>query len=795
MFLSHPYKDLKTHFNEVYENMINNGNIQIDSSLISEEDLKYAIKIIAYGHDFGKYNFNFQDYIKAIRDNKKYTGSDLDKSHQEISALFVLYLGDLGFTDKRLSLICASIAYSHHGRVKDFFNIVNSYLDEEHMEFINKMRDFIKRDNELIVKEYREMGFEEDIEGFFSIDLKSLMKDYCRVYRKSFKKSSNLELFSIHSILYSALVESDKMSASDTILPSINNIKYDEFNVIKNSMYPYDGGYRSLINKEVIENLKANKDNKIFTITSPTGSGKTITGVEAAILLRELSGLNRIHYVLPFTSIINQSYEVLKKFHDGKDNTYLMKFHSMSNEGYRIDDNKGLVVDGEYDAKNGSDYGSRYNFNQLELIMNSLNSGFTITTFNQLIESIISTKNKMLKKFNNFNNSVILIDEIQCLPLYYLKAIEEVLVTLTEKMNVKIIVMTATKPFVFRNKSVELLDSYRKYFEMQNRTKINFISNLNEILDGELVDEVVKNKKFNEESVMIICNTIASSLNVFEGIKEHCKSEDVYYLSTNIIPIRRQEIIDEIKERLKNGDKVKLVCTQLVEAGVDLDFNHVYRDLAPLSSIIQAAGRCNRESNPNYIGEVTIFKLIRPDSGRVDATYVYGNNNDLLPTIECLSKFSNKFKEDILESSYLDLIDEFYNKMVFQYGEHQKSIDVLSGMMGLKFGKDSVLDKFSLIEDNGYVDIFIPYGDKGLEVLNRYKSIFGMRDKNKKREALYDIKAYLQLYKISVSDRFLKDKVHLLSDIYGFIYVKPEFLERVYNKITGFNRDEIKKDR
>lgn len=785
--LSHPNKKLRQHFKEVYEIIMNKENFKI--YLLDKRDLEIAIKILAYCHDFGKYNINFQKYIIAIRDNKKYDGLDIDKSHQDISALFALFIGDKYFNDKKLSLICSSAIFSHHGRLKEFTNIFTRYKDNEYISRMYRLRDFIEVNKKYILEDYKDIFTEKDIDDFFKCNFEIMMKKYYKIYKKSFNKSDNIDLFLIHSLLYSVLIEADKLSASDTILPNINTLTYDEFYRIKNKIFPYGKSYRDLINREVMSELKNNIDKKIFTITSPTGSGKTITGVEAAMFLRDKSRLNKIFYVLPFTSIINQSYQVMKEFYLDKDNTYIMKYHSMSNEGYRIDNKKEIRHNNDSENQPIKEYNKNYSFNQMELLMNSFNSGFIITTFNQLIESVISTKNKMLKKFNNFNNSVILIDEIQCLPLSYIKAIEDVLISLTENMNVKIIIMTATKPFVFKNTSIELLKDYKKYFEIQNRTKINFIDKLNEIDNEELID-IILNNDFNKKSIMVISNTISASLNIYNALKKHCCGNDIYYLSTNIIPVRRQQIIDEVKNRLKNGHKIKLVCTQLVEAGVDLDFNHVYRDIAPLASIIQAAGRCNREANKNYIGSVSLFKLIRKDSGKLDSSYVYNLNNDLIPTLECLSKFSNKYQCEINEKDYLDLIDEFYNKMSFQYGQHQDSIDLSIDMYRLDFRKDGFLDKFSLLKNNGYIDIYIPYGEEGSEILNKYKEVNSLKDINKKREELYKIKSYIQLYKISIPIILLKGKEHLLEDINGFIYVKPEFVEYVYDFILGFKRYE-----
>lgn len=789
MFLSHPNKELKIHLKEVYNNMISHGNLK--NNIVSETEMNTMAMIVAYGHDFGKYNYHFQNYMEAIKNKVEYKGNPLDKAHQLISAMFVLYLGDALFSDKRFAILCASCVVSHHGSIKNIEQLTSEYKDISHLKYINDLRAFIAKDKSVIVSEYKELGLSEELVlGFFDIDISKLMQKYRKVQYRQINKNNDIDLYLIHQLLYSCLIEGDKMSASDTIIPKLNHISHDEYIKAKLIKYTNSNNYRTKINEEVIENLRNNTTDSIFTITSPTGSGKTTTGVEAAILLREKYNLDKIFYVLPFTSIINQSYQDLSEnYYKGKDSSYLMKYHSLSNDCYTLNRDKSELENNE--SKDIYSYGkSEYNYNQVDLIMSGLHSGFTITTFNQLIESIISNKNSMLKKFNNFNNSVILIDEIQTLPLRYLTVIESMLEKMVKSLNVKIIVMTATKPYVFKKSSVELLKNHEQYFKMQNRTNIHFLNNLKGIYINNLITDVIETSA-DYLSTMVICNTIKSSLAVYDKVcnSGNWHSDNIYYLSTNIIPKKRQALIDKIKDELKAGKKIILVCTQLVEAGVDIDFNIVYRDIAPLPSIIQSAGRCNREANESFVGIVKIFNLLDDEKDKSFSGYIYDFNSDIEPTIKCLKHFSNNFNHSIPENKYLELIEMFYNEMLFYYGEHKNSKDLINDITKINFGEDSYISKFSLIKQNGYIDIFIPLGNEGLDTLDKYKHGFNIYDLNKRKEYFWHLKPDVQSYIISIPPKDLKGKISYIENIGSFLYLNEEGVELLYDIKTGFKRD------
>ncbi len=210
---------------------------------------------------------------------------------------------------------------------------------------------------------------------------------------------------------------------------------------------------RTDIYTKVIKSIEENYDkSKIFSITAPTGTGKTITGFFAALKLKELLGDNRrIIYSLPFTSIIEQNYDVLfdifRGIEDFEQNysSYIIKHHNLSTVEY----------ENEY---------RDYTKTEAELLIENWSSGVVVTTFVQLLETLVGARNRMLKKFNAIKGSIIILDEIQAIDIKYFDLVDYILRKACEYLDIRIIIMTATKPLILTD-AVELLEDNEKYFK------------------------------------------------------------------------------------------------------------------------------------------------------------------------------------------------------------------------------------------------------------------------------------------------------------------------------------------
>lgn len=749
-FYSHPDKLLKNHLIEVFEI----GEKFLDKKLVD------FYRIIALTHDFGKYTTFFQDHLFGKNSNKELS------NHSFISALFASYVSKIKEYNKLDTLLIYSVVNNHHGNIK---NITRKLYDEKDNDrnIVKKQLENMQSNYSKIFADMKELGLQNEFKNFINNFDYDEQKEFLKSSTYGIKKSKDYELYFKHQKLYSALVYSDKLSAAKIKEPkekftSFITLLKEYKKMVKNADKNEINGIRTDIFCEIlnsIDNLEENE--KILTITSPTGSGKTYAGFYAAQKIKEKYNKKKIIYALPFTSIIDQNYETIKKLLENeKDfaknkNNYLIKHHYLSTVEYKSDD-------------------ERYKNSQAELLIEGWNSGIIVTTFVQLIESIITNKNRYLKKLNQLKNSVILLDEIQAIDVRYYEIVEAILTEISQKYDSHIIIMTATKPIIF-SKSKELLPNNEKYFKHFNRVSLEI--DLNEKTIDKICQEI--NIYKNKNSLLVVANTINESLEIYNRIKD----ENTYYLSTNLLPIHRKERINEIKEKLKKGKKLTLISTQILEAGVDIDFEIVIRDIAQLDSIVQAAGRCNRNSAHKTKGKVLIRKIIN-ENGKVFASFVYSSTSlqitDLLLKKYCI----------IEEKDFKELIEEYY-KLIKDNISCDDSYNYINSVKKLNFEDEEYgLNTFSLIKDNaGYIDIFLIVNDEARKIYDDYSKISQIKDFQEKREKYLKIKPLLNNYTLSIPIKYteiLKSAVDK-----NFIPCLNEIeCQEYYDKEIGVKRPE-----
>lgn len=661
------------------------------------QDLKQINEIISFTHDFGKYTTYFQNYLMKKDENQ----GDI-KNHAFISALLAAYICFQVFESKsKYPLIAYSCVIHHHGNLQNVdLNLpkqlsgVDGYKDNGF--FMRKLDNCLEQLEDLndnkkqIIKDYDSLGYGKYIEKFLSLNsFEDILLALKKISLKIDMTGKSEDIYFLHQMLYSALIAGDKLSASNTHLPQVKFGSYEMLDKVRKEKCSNNTGdiniIRSDIFNEVMLSIEENYfNNNIFSITAPTGTGKTYTGFFTALKLNKLLGGNRrIIYSLPFTSIIDQNYDVIYELFDyiqdfeKEDSSYIIKHHNLSTVNY-------------------NSKGEDYTIDQAELLIENWNSGIVVTTFVQLLQTLIGTKNRMLKKFDAIRNSIILLDEIQALDIKYYNLIDAVLKWCCKYLNCKVIFMTATKPIILKD-AVELLKNSKRYFDHFNRTKL--VLKLNPVTVEEFLERF--NDNIKDESYLIVCNTISQSLNIYNGL--NFPDRKVYYLSTNLLPVHRRAIIKEVGKRLKDGEKIILVSTQVVEAGVDFDFDNVIRDIGPLDSIIQCSGRGNRNGQKGMCNVYVYFMV--NENGNSFGSIVYGKG------IINITKEILDGLDIIEENNYFDLIEKYFKKVNDNVNMDDVSQGFLKSIEKLYFTKekyDYSLDNFSLIKDNpDYFDVFL----------------------------------------------------------------------------------------
>jgi CRISPR-associated endonuclease/helicase Cas3 len=783
-FYSHKNKKLINHLENVSIRMISN----LPESLINK---KRVLEIVGACHDFGKYTTYFQNRLFEIED-----GGD-KANHALISSFYCAYCLErekaINNNIDDLDLIIAyNVIKSHHSFIKEANkNIPTNNIDKSYeynvLRILNIQSNNLKKNKMDIMEELKLFSIDKYFVDFLKEE--NLIKIIKRLsdiwFEFELEDKTNLGSYFLHNYSFSKLVSSDKLDASNTPEQLIMNLNYEylrnkmldkigsknnkksgknELNIVRNEIY-----------NTVISNISKNSEKNIFTITAPTGSGKTYTGFMAAKALQtKLPRYNKIIYALPFTSIIDQNYDVIVNLMKSSENfrnnpgNYIIKHHYLGDGKYVSNKNNGKEI----------------SLDQQNLLIEDWQSGIVVTTFVQLFQTLIGTSNKMLKKFHNIDNSIIILDEIQSIDSEYYQLVEEILRCITEYLSTKIIIMTATKPHLLKGSSYELLDSNSMYFEIFNRTKLHI--DLDEITIDEFIEEFVSNYD-KENDYLIVCNTIGESLDIYKKISEaldYIRDIDIKYLSTNIIPQERLKRVDEIKRIQKENEKnIILISTQVIEAGVDLDFDVVYRDLAPVDSVIQCAGRCNR-NNSGKKGDVYVKKLVN-ENNHSFSKFIYHN----LSIVE--NSFSNY--KTIEEKEYSKLIEEYF-KLLRNKSANEKSKQILKSMRDLDFKYEDKKEKvanFSLIKNKDYyIDVIICINREIEHRVDLLKELY--MDKKNNYERIKSINKFLLNYTISIPK---KNALNIEKLTYLDIFiVRKDDLSNNYDDVTGFKRKNNPED-
>ena len=418
--------------------------------------------------------------------------------------------------------------------------------------------------------------------------------------------------------------------------------------------------------------------------------------------------------------------------------------------------------------------------------MEGWNAEIIVTTFWQYFYTLFSNKNKLIRKFNKLANSIIILDEVQAVPHQYWQLIHDATKILCEKFNSYVIFVTATEPLIFDEAAgeiKEIVKNKNEYFQHLDRIelipRIDKSLRLDEfktLLGNDLIDHPKKD-------FLIVLNTITSANEVY-GFVQGLQLEDTetFYLSTNVVPKERLQRIRDIKSSSeKRGiddpsrKRAVIVSTQLIEAGVDINADFVYRDFAPMDSINQVAGRCNRNSK-SHKGTVSVFVL--KDERREYHKYIY-DPFIIGKTIDILRPISGSIKE----SEFLDLNNKYFKAVKKGMGDDE-SRENLSYLAQLSF--QDLSKRFKLIEeDYPRVEVFIELDEHAADIWRSYLDMRMEKDLKEKIRKKMLIKKEFSEYVISAPQKFAHSLIYEDSEV-G--YISNAELDNYYDMETGFKR-------
>ncbi len=434
---------------------------------------------------------------------------------------------------------------------------------------------------------------------------------------------------------------------------------------------------RTAILRECME--AASRERGLFSLTVPTGGGKTIASLAFALRHAVELGLRRVIYVIPYTSIIEQNADVFRRIL-GENN--VLEHHS------------GVLFDSDEDIPPEK--------RRLALAAENWDAPVIVTTAVQFFESMYANRPSQCRKLHNIANSVIIFDEAQMIPMVHLRPCVAAIAHLVRDFRCSGVLCTATQPFLndlFAEFApglsvTELCPHPEQMVEQFRRVAFRQM--------GKCDDETLAALLAAEHQVLCIVNSRKAAQELFALLPE----EGRFHLSTLMYPAHRQKILAEIRRRLKNGELCRVVSTSLIEAGVDVDFPAVYREMAGLDSILQAAGRCNREGKRTAQSSiVTVFHREAP------APPLFQMN--IGAAVEAMAGGDSLDRPDTI-SHYFRSLRAFVGSGV----DKTHTVDALKqGISGCQMPFRTVAEHFRLI-DNATKTIYLPLGE-GAEPVRR----------------------------------------------------------------------------
>lgn len=724
-------------------------------------------------HDMGKNKQRFHDYIHADEKIRQKLRGSIAHASTGAKYIYDKYHDCSGNTKYMVEMISYAIA-AHHGlfdcvdREKtDVFSKKLSDVDDYDEACQNAEKDYL-RGYEL------DKIFSNALDEFNVIwnklkescmKLKDLLPDgYSR--EKKQKIFSGFKFFllgSLQRLIISILIDSDWEATSD-FMAGINTLSkqpvFDAKEIFKKAGENFDAYMQKKQNsicyseltekeKEILDarNLLqkecrqfAERPAGIYCMSIPTGGGKTLSSLAYALeYCRRHPETERIIYVSPYISITEQNAQVFRE--------------AIGNGQWILEHHSSMVRTKETDKEDASfDRCSRYDMNWEE--------PFICTTFVQFMNTLFSDKSESVRRMHRLVNAVVIIDEVQSMPLKCVHTFNCMINFLNMVCNTNIILCTATQPAlaqaehpIFYSKPKYMIENVADWYRKFERVKLYTPYMGQKYTFESLGNEIIRQTE-RYRSILVVLNTKSAVRRLYDIVK--AQNIPVEYLTTNLCAEHRSDKIYAIKEILKKKkEKIVVISTNLIEAGVDLSFECVYRSMTGLDSLAQSAGRCNRSGEMNQ-GTVYLIDLEGENTGNMEE--LQQSSREMRNVLFQYSKDKNAdslLLPKWVEQYYKDIYDGASDKMDFPVKVLDTSImELLSGGFGSGEGKNSMNQayktagqEYRVIDENSF-GVIVPY-KKGAELIEAIQ-----RESDRA-----NVKAYIrqaQRYTVNVKGNQLK---------------------------------------
>jgi len=761
------YRIIDGQIQTVEEHLIGVG--MLCSEYARGHGFEWTGKLLGLLHDFGKYTSKFYDYITEGIRREKEGEPPLSRTvdHGKYGAIFLCrHYPQNNICDKVMLEILAMVICYHHGGLEDYIT------DDLDCKLVNRCKTDGQSEEdaykEACTKFFDRVLNQSEMEEIFQKSSEEFRK-----YMQSREKPDQFDLHLLIKILYSCLIDADRYDTycfiqKNNIIERINEAEISElWDVFDKRLAVTEKSLRDKVTKSDLESRihtlrqdiwnqcsdYGDKPEGIYTLTVPTGGGKTLSSLRYAINHARKYHKKRIIYVLPFTSIIEQNAAVIRNALDAGD--YLLEHHSN-------------VIHEDFNYENNNNDNSDEKWEYYRLLTEQWTTPIIITTMVQFLNTLFAGGTQSIRRLHNITEAILIFDEIQALPINCISLFNKTINYLHRECRNTVILCTATQPYLDRVEhrifvDGEIISDLEEKFKAFKRIEVKPAIKKGGMNVSEL-GEFVKQIKKENKSILIIMNTKGMAERVYKEVKNCIDDPNVhfYFLSTNLCPAHRRFIIAEMQKKLAEDKHIICVSTQLIEAGVDISFSSVIRHIAGLESIAQASGRGNRHGE-GEVKEAYIVQIEDEDLGSLDTIrcgeeatkavldkYLYDPeqfDHDLLSPKALSYYYENYYelsniskqmdypikneKSTILEKlSYIKKTDEYYNR----FGERCPTI--------LQYQFRTASRYFKVIDDND-TTVLVPFEDGTRLIQILRDSSLKYPDKKLMRE--------LQQYSVNIS--------------------------------------------
>lgn len=569
-------------------------------------------KLIGLVHDLGKATPEFLDYLEAAVNNLP-KAKTVDHSTAGAQVLYEAFARPDGLPTIASDLLALTVA-SHHG----FMDALTPSGQDMLGTRLSKDESETRKQQALANLPPRVSHYLQDLlQSNIHTELESVLKQSFEI---DFTATENHFMAGLLTrFLLSCLIDADRLDAADFDSPTnVQTRQYSQYIPWSTLIERLESYLKQFEIKSPIDRMRREISEKclamakeapgIFRLSVPTGGGKTLASLRFALHHAEAHGMDRIIYVIPYTSIIDQNAQSIRRalgigFWD---TDIVLEHHSNLTQPHN-------------EFEESDDY-ARY-----KLLAENWDSPIILTTMVQFLEGLYGSDTNSCRRMHQLSRSVVIFDEIQTLPINMVHLFNLAIKFLVNACGTSVMLCTATQPLLhnLQNQARSLPYDQAREITVNPAQKRQAIERVN-VLDvtrpkgwsNREIAELALSESNGSKSVLVITNTKRAAAEVYNHVKAEY-SGFVYHLSTSMCAAHRIDKLSEIIDRLKEKQPVILISTQLIEAGVDVDFDVVIRLLAGIDSIAQSAGRCNRHGKKPYKGRVILVNSNQENLSRL----------------------------------------------------------------------------------------------------------------------------------------------------------------------------------